>query len=264
MNRFDYHRATSIADAVERLRGAADARYLAGGQTLLGAMKLGLATPGELVDVSRLDALSGITRDGERLRVAAATPHAAVARSAEVGSHIPALARLAGHIGDPAVRAWGTLGGNIANNDPAACYPAALLGLGATVHTDRRTIEADAFFTGLYTTALEPDELIVAVSFPIPRRAAWVKFPQPASRYALVGVFVARFDTGVRVAVTGAASCVFRCAPLESALAGRWAESACRAVSIPPDGLAEDLHASARYRAHLIPVLAGRAVSEAG
>lgn len=264
MNEFGYHRAASVADAIERIRAAADGRYLAGGQSLLGTMKLGLAAPGELVDISRLDALAGIALKGGKLRIGAATSHATVAASSEVNHHIPALARLADHIGDPAVRARGTLGGSIANNDPAACYPAALLGLGATVHTDRRSIAADAFFTGLYSTVLEPDELVVAVSFPIPRRAAWVKFPQPASRFSLVGVFVARFDDGVRVAITGAAPCVFRCAPLESALAGHWAESACRAVSIPPDGLNSDLHASARYRAHLIPVLAGRAVTQAG
>ncbi|RPH67676.1 MAG: xanthine dehydrogenase family protein subunit M [Burkholderiales bacterium] len=264
MNEFAYHRAASVADAVERIARAIDGRFLAGGQSLLATMKLGLATPTDLVDLSRMDGLSGIAVGDGTLRIGATTPHATVAGSSEVLALIPALARLADLIGDPAVRARGTLGGSIANNDPAACWPAAVLGLGATVHTDRRAITADEFFTGLYETALAPGELIVAVSFPIPQRAAWVKFRQPASRFSLVGVFVSQGQAGLRVAVTGAGPCVFRCAPLESALTADWSPAAARNVRIAPDRLNTDLHASASYRAHLIPVLAARAVAQAG
>jgi carbon-monoxide dehydrogenase medium subunit len=257
MHSFAYHRASSLADAVQR---TATAQALAGGQSLRPAMKLGLAAPDALVDVGGLADLQGISRDGDALVIGAGTTLAAVATSPVVRSAIPALADLAGLIGDRQVRHRGTLGGSLANNDPAACYPAAVLALNATVHTTQRTIAADDFFVGVYTTALEPGELITRVSFPVPQAAGWQKFKQPASRFALVGVFVARSATGARVAVTGGGNGVFRCAPLEAALSARWAAAACDGVAVPADALASDLHASAAYRAALIPVLAGRAV----
>ncbi len=264
MSPFDYHRPASQASAVQLHQSRSDARYLAGGQSLLPAMKLGLAAPSDLIDLSLLPGANAIAVDGgSSVRIGAMTPHATVAASAEVRQHLPALAALAEGIGDPAVRTRGTLGGSLAQNDPAACYPAAVLGLGATVHTDRRQIEADDFFKGLYETALEPGELITAVSFPIPQRAAYVKFAQPASRFALVGVFVSRGAQGVRVAVTGAGACVFRVAALEAALAKDWSARAFDGVTVPSDDLNSDLHASAGYRAHLIGVLARRAAAAA-
>ncbi|MBN8508565.1 MAG: xanthine dehydrogenase family protein subunit M [Burkholderiales bacterium] len=262
MNPFDFHRPASVADAV-RLRAAADdANYLAGGQSLLPTMKLGLAAPSALVDLARAG-LAGITRQGETLRIGATTTHAAVAASSEVQQAIPALACLADGIGDPAVRSRGTIGGSLAQNDPAACWPAAVLGLGATVHTDRREIAADDFFEGLYETALEAGELITAVSFPLPQRAAYAKFKQPASRFALVGVFVGQGPKGVRVAVTGAGPVVFRVPAFEAALTKRWSAAALDGLQVVADGLNTDLHASAAYRAHLVGVLAKRAVAQA-
>jgi carbon-monoxide dehydrogenase medium subunit len=265
MNDFDWHRATSVDDAVRSVRGASDGRFLAGGQSLLPTMKLGLATPDRLVDLGRIAELSGIervdaaTRPG--LRIGATTSHLDVASSPLVCARIPALADLADRIGDPAVRARGTLGGSLANNDPAACYPAAVLALDAVVRTDRRRIAADDFFVGLYRTALEPDELIVDLTFPEPSMAGWAKFAQPASRFSLVGVFASRLADGrTRVAVTGAGACAFRCRELEDALSAEWSTSACERVEVAEAGLTSDLHASARYRAHLIPVLAARAV----
>lgn len=264
MNNFDFHRPASVADAARLVSGASDGKLLAGGQSLLASMKLGLAAPSDLVDLSRVADLKGIRVEGDAVRIGAMTTHAAVAASAEVQRAIPALAKLAAGIGDRAVRTMGTIGGSLANNDPAACYPAAVLGLGATVHTDKRTVAADDFFKGLYETALQPDEIITAVSFPVPRKAAYVKFRQPASRFALVGVFVSQGTSGVRVAVTGAGPSVFRVPALEKALAANWSAAACGGVKVDADGLNTDLHASAEYRAHLIPVLAGRAVAEAG
>lgn len=264
MNNFDFHRPASVADAARLVSGASDGKLLAGGQSLLASMKLGLAAPSDLVDLSRVADLKGIRIEGDAVRIGAMTTHAAVAASAEVQRAIPALAKLAAGIGDRAVRTMGTIGGSLANNDPAACYPAAVLGLGATVHTDKRTVAADDFFKGLYETALQPDEIITAVSFPVPRKAAYVKFRQPASRFALVGVFVSQGTSGVRVAVTGAGPSVFRVPALEKALAANWSAAACGGVKVDADGLNTDLHASAEYRAHLIPVLAGRAVAEAG
>lgn len=264
MNNFDFHRPASVADAARLVSGASDGKLLAGGQSLLASMKLGLAAPSDLVDLSRVADLKGIRVEGDAVRIGAMTTHAAVAASAEVQRAIPALAKLAAGIGDRAVRTMGTIGGSLANNDPAACYPAAVLGLGATVHTDKRTVAADDFFKGLYETALQPDEIITAVSFPVPRKAAYVKFRQPASRFALVGVFVSQGTSGVRVAVTGAGPGVFRVPALEKALAANWSAAACGGVKVDADGLNTDLHASAEYRAHLIPVLAGRAVAEAG
>ena len=255
----NYQAASSIAAA----RLGADDKFLAGGQSLLGAIKLGLAAPEGLVDVRRLPELQGISVDGKTVRIGAATTHATVAASADVRKAIPALADLAGRIGDRQVRNVGTLGGSLANNDPAACYPAAVLGLGATIHTSSRTIAADDFFQGLFTTALQDGELITAVSFPIPKTAAWQKFKQPASRFSLVGVFVARFDTGVRVAVTGAGPGVFRSAELEQALGRDWSAAAARAVKVSADGLNSDLHGTPEYRAALIPELAARAVASA-
>ncbi|HEY1131688.1 MAG TPA: FAD binding domain-containing protein [Roseateles sp.] len=255
----NYQAASSIAAA----RLGADDKFLAGGQSLLGAIKLGLAAPEGLVDVRRLSELQGIAVDGKTVRIGAATTHAAVAASTDVQRAIPALADLAGRIGDRQVRNAGTLGGSLANNDPAACYPAAVLGLGACVHTASRQIAADDFFQGLFTTALQEGELITAVSFPIPKAAAWQKFKQPASRFSLVGVFVARFDAGVRVAITGAGPGVFRCAPLEQALSRDWSPATARAVKVDAEGLNNDLHGTAAYRAALIPELAARAVAAA-
>ncbi len=263
MTPFAFHRPASLASALQLLQGRGDARYLAGGQSLLPAMKLGLAAPSDLIDLSLLPGASGITADGSSLRIGAMTPHAAVAASAEVLKHIPALACLAAGIGDPAVRSRGTIGGSLAQNDPAACYPAAVLGLGATVHTDRRQIAADDFFKGLYETALQPGELITAVSFPKPQRAAYVKFKQPASRFALVGVCVSQGPAGVRVAVTGAGPCVFRVPAFEAALAKAWSAASLEGLSVSADELNNDLHGSAAYRAHLVGVLARRALAQA-
>jgi aerobic carbon-monoxide dehydrogenase medium subunit len=261
MTPFAFHRPASVASAVQLRSAQADASYLAGGQSLLPAMKLGLAAPSDLIDLALLPGASRISVESGSLRIGAMTPHAAVAASAEVRKHLPALAALADGIGDPAVRTRGTLGGSLAQNDPAACYPAAVLGLGATVHTDRRQIAADDFFLGLYQTALQPGELITAVSFPLPKRAAYVKFKQAASRFALVGVFVSVGPQGVRVAVTGAGPCVFRVSALETALAKDWSAKAIEGIAVPADGLNTDLHASAAYRAHLIGVLARRAAA---
>jgi aerobic carbon-monoxide dehydrogenase medium subunit len=242
---------------------AGGAKVLAGGQTLLASMKLRLASPGQLVDLGGIAELAGIRREGNNLIFGAMTRHADVAASAEVRAAIPALADLAGSIGDRQVRAMGTLGGSVANNDPAADYPAAVLGLNATVHTTQRQIGADDFFQGMFTTALQEGELITAISFPIPRRAAYQKFRQPASRFALIGVFVAQTEAGVRVAVTGAGNGVFRHAALEAALAGSFTPEAAAAVAIDATDLSSDIHASAAYRANLIGVLAQRAVAQA-
>jgi len=263
MTPFAFHRPASVASAVQLRSAQGDASYLAGGQSLLPAMKLGLAGPSDLIDLSLLPGAQGISLDGGSLRIGAMTSHAAVATSAEVGKQVPALACLAAGIGDPAVRTRGTLGGSLANNDPAACWPAAVLGLGATVHTDRRQIAADDFFLGLYETALQSGELITAVSFPRPERAAYLKFKQPASRFALVGVFVSAGPQGVRVAVTGAGPCVFRASALEAALAKSFSAAALHGVKLAADDLNSDLHGSAAYRAHLIGVLARRAVAQA-
>ena len=259
MQAFTYATPRTLADAV-RAAAMADAKLIAGGQTLLQSMKLGLAAPASLVDLGGLAELEGISLAGGKLTIGAGTTHAAVAASKDVQAAIPALADLAGRIGDRAVRNRGTLGGSLANNDPAACYPAAVLGLGATVHTDRRTIAADQFFSGPYGTALAEDEVITAVSFPVPDQAGWQKFVQPASRFSLVGVFVSKGPAGVRVAVTGGGSGVFRATSLEALLANDWSAAALTGATVPADGLNSDLHGSAAYRAALIPVLAARAV----
>jgi carbon-monoxide dehydrogenase medium subunit len=260
MQDFGFHRPESVEAAVEALKRVADGKYLAGGQSLIPLMKLGLAAPSDLVSLAALHELKGIRLEEGELVVGAGMTHAEVAESAEVRGAIPALADLAGHIGDPQVRNRGTLGGSLAHDDPAADYPAAALALGATIQTDRRAIPADAFFQGVFQTALGPDEVILAVRFPVPEKAAYAKFPHPASRFALAGVFVAKGPAGVRVAVTGAGAGVFRSAELEGALATRFASDAIASVVVPSAGLMSDPFGSAEYRAHLVGVLARRAV----
>jgi carbon-monoxide dehydrogenase medium subunit len=261
MYQFTFERPSSVADA-SRLAAHPGAKLLAGGQTLLASMKLRLANPEQLVDLGAIGELAGIRREGNNLVIGAMTRHADVAASADVKAAIPALADLAGGIGDRQVRAMGTIGGSVANNDPAACYPAALLALNATVQTTQRKIAADDFFQGLFTTALQEGELITAVSFPIPRRAAYIKFKQPASRFALVGVFVAQTDAGVRVAVTGGGNGVFRHAGLEQALGKSFDPQAVAGVKVDAATLSSDLHGSAAYRANLVSVLTQRAVAK--
>lgn len=258
MQAFAYQSPASVAEAARAATG--DAKLIAGGQSLLASMKLGLAAPSALIDLGALADLRGIQVSATHVTIGAMTTHATVAASAEVAAAIPALADLAGRIGDRQVRNRGTIGGSLANNDPAACYPAAVLGLGATVITDRRSIAADDFFKGLYETALQEGEVITSVSFPIPKRAGWQKFKQPASRFSIVGVFVSQGPMGTRVAVTGAGACVFRATALEERLAGNWSAAALAGASVSADGLNSDLHGSAEYRAALIPVLAARAV----
>jgi len=259
MQAFAYHSPKTVAEAARLAIG--DARLLAGGQSLLAAMKLGLSAPPALIDLSHIAELKGIRADGKSLTIGAMSTHADVAASAEVQRAIPALAKLAEGIGDRQVRNRGTMGGSLANNDPAACYPAAIVALGASVLTDRRTIAGDAFFKGLYETALEVGEVLVSVSFPVPEKAAYVKFHQPASRFALVGVFVSKGPAGVRVAVTGAAATVFRVKALEDRLAASWVPASCDGVTVAANELNSDLHGSAAYRAALITVLAKRAVA---
>lgn len=259
MYAFTLERPTSLADAV---KAAAGGKVLAGGQTLLASMKQRLADPGKLVDLSGISALAGIQKDGNKLVIGAMTRHIDVANNADVKATIPALADLAAHIGDRQVRAMGTLGGSVANNDPAACYPSAVLGLGATVNTNQRSIKADDFFQGMFATALEEGELITSISFPAPKKAVYMKFVQPASRFALVGVFVAQTDGGVRVAVTGAGNGVFRHAGLEAALNASFTVASAAAVKIDASTLNADIHASAAYRANLISVQTQRAVAK--
>ena len=258
-----YHRPTTLAEAVALF--TPDARYISGGQTLLPTMKQRLAAPSDLIDIGRLPELKGIAVAADRVTIAGAVTHAEVAASADVARALPALAALAGGIGDPAVRAMGTIGGSLANNDPAADYPAAALALGATIHTNRRRIAAADFFKGLFSTALEDGEIVTKVEFPVPAKAAYQKFPNPASRYAMAGVFVAQLKVGaVRVAVTGAGDAgVFRAAAIEEALAKSWSPVAIDAVAIAEDGLLSDIHATAAYRANLIKVMARRAVAAA-
>ncbi len=264
MNNFGYHRPASVADAAKALQGASDGKLVAGGMTLIPTLKQRLASPSDLVDLGGIAELKGIKLDGANLVIGAMTPHAEVAKSSVVKGAIPALSALADGIGDPQVRNRGTIGGSISNADPAADYPAAIVGLNATVHTSKRKIAADQFFTGLFETALEPGEIVTAVSFPKPEKAGYAKFPNPASRYAVVGVFAAKTGGGVRVAVTGAGGSVFRVAEMEKALAAKWAPDAVANVKVPAAGLNSDIHASADYRSHLVTVMARRAVSAAG
>lgn len=265
MYAFTYHRPETVRKAATLLTGHEDAKLVAGGQTLLPTMKQRLAAPGNLIDLRAIPGLSGIEQSGRSVVIGAMTPHADVASSEVVRNAIPALAELAGMIGDPAVRHRGTIGGSIANNDPAADYPAACLALGATIVTNKRKIAADDFFKGLFETALAGDEIIERVSFPVPEKAGYVKFRHPASRFALVGVFVAKTKDGVRVAATGAGEGgVFRVKDMEAALARDWSAKALDGVTVPAKGMIADLHGSAEYRAHLIGVMARRAVAAAG
>ena len=260
-----YHRPSSVDEAAALFAKGKEAKYLAGGHTLIPVMKQQLASPSDVIDLARIKDLVGIEVSGDTLTIKAATPHCDVATSAEVQKSIPALAHLASVIGDPAVRHRGTLGGSIANNDPAADYPAALLALGATVKTNKRSIAADDFFKGLFATALDDGEIITAVSFPIPAKAGYGKFPHPASRFALTGVFVARSRSGdVRAAATGASSSgVMRVGAIEAALKANWSASALDNIKIAASGLLSDIHGTADYRANLIKVMAQRAVAQA-
>ena len=261
MYAFTFEQPSTLSDAAQRI--AAGAQPLAGGQTLLASMKQRLANPEQLVDLGRVAELQGICQDGQSLAIGAMTRHADVAENALVRQHIPALAELAGQIGDKQVRAMGTMGGSVANNDPAACYPSAVLALGATVHTNLRQIAADDFFQGMYSTALNAGEIITSIHFPVPQKAIYLKFKQQASRFALVGVFVAKTAQGVRVAITGASSSgVFRHKGLEDALNKSFTPQAAAAVQIDASDLNSDLHASAAYRAHLISVQVQRAVKQ--
>jgi carbon-monoxide dehydrogenase medium subunit len=261
-----YHRPSSVDEAASLFAKGTEAKYLAGGHTLIPVMKQRLAAPSDVIDLTRIKELIGIETSGDTLTIKAATPHYDVAHSADAQKAIPALAYLASLIGDPAVRHRGTIGGSIANNDPAADYPAGLLALGATVKTNKRSISADDFFKGLFTTALADGEIITAVSFPIPAKAGYAKFPHPASRFALTGVFVAKTKGGdVRVAVTGASqSGVVRVAAMESALKANWSAGALDNITIPATGLLADIHGSSDYRANLIKVMGQRAVAAAG
>lgn len=262
MNRFAYLRAASMEDVVRVMRQAPEARPLAGGMSLLSAMKLRLSAPTHLIDLAGVPGLTGMREEAGAIVIGAMTRHAEVAASPLVRRVIPALAALAEGIGDRQVRNRGTIGGSVANADPAACYPAAVLGLGATVITNRREIPAEAFFLGLFETALGVDEIITAVRFPVPRKAAYVKFHQPASRFALVGVFAALNAAGApRVAVTGARACVFRASQIEEVMRIKGLDvEAVLQTRIPPDDMNQDLHADAQYRAHLVSVIASRAV----
>ena len=265
MYSFDYSRPGSVADAAKAANANPEAKILAGGQTLVPTMKQRLASPSAVIDLGGIADLKTIKRDGNTLVIGAMATHDAVARSAEVKVAIPALAMLAGAIGDPAVRNAGTVGGSIANNDPAADYPAAVLALGATIVTDKRQIAADQYFTGMFSTALDAGEIITAIRFPIPKRAGYSKFEQRASRYALVGAFVADTGAGVRCAVTGCGGGgVFRSPEIEAALSANFSADALKSVKIASANLMGDIHGSADYRAAMVPVMAGRAVAAAG
>ena len=264
MYQFDYQIPDSLETALAALRGNDEAKILAGGMTLLPTMKMRLASPDVLIDINRIGSLAGIGKEDGAIVIGAMTRHADVAASKLVRDNIPALADLAEAIGDPQVRNRGTLGGSVANNDPTADYPAGLVGLGATVVTDRREVAADDFFTDMFETALEDDEIIIAVRFPVPERAAYMKFPNPASRYAIVGVMVAQAPDGIRVAVTGAGPCVFRVAAMEDALEQDFTPDAIASIAVDGAEFNEDIHASAAYRAHLVTVMARRAVAALG
>jgi carbon-monoxide dehydrogenase medium subunit len=264
MYQTNYHRASSVADAVKLLKKADDGKFVSGGMTLIPAMKTRLAAPSDLVDLRHVPELKGIKVSGKTVMIGAATTHAEVAANAKLASVCPAVCHLAAHIGDPHVRHMGTIGGSVANNDPAADYPAALLALGATIVTNKREIAADKFFTGLFETALKDDEIVTAVSFTAPAKCGYAKFPNPASRYAMTGVFVARAKDGVRVAVTGAGEDgVFRSKEIEAALAKKFDASALEGVSVSAGTLMTDIHANADYRANLVVVMAKRAVASA-
>ncbi|HKU45562.1 MAG TPA: xanthine dehydrogenase family protein subunit M [Burkholderiales bacterium] len=263
MHAFQYHRPGSSKDAIALAGQKGEGRYLAGGQSLVQAMKLRLSSPSDLIDLGTIKELTGIKVSGSTVEIGAMTRHAEVAGSAEIKKAIPSLAAMAALIGDRQVRHMGTIGGSIANSDPAADYPAAVLALNATITTNKRKIAADQFFKGLYETALEPGELITSVTFQVPKRGAYMKFRNPASRFALVGVYVADFGGSVRVGVTGAGASAFRQTEMEKALSSKFAPEAVASIKVKPDGLNNDLHASPEYRAHLITVMAKRAVEQA-
>jgi aerobic carbon-monoxide dehydrogenase medium subunit len=259
---FTYAKPSSIADAAKLLASDDEAKALAGGQTFIPVLKQRLNKPSTVVDLSGMG-LSGITVSGTTITIGAMTRHADVAANADIQAKIPGLAHLASMIGDEAVRHRGTIGGSLANNDPAACYPSAVLAIGATIKTNTRSIAADDYFQGMFTTALEPGEIITAVEFPIPEKTAYEKFRNPASRYAIVGVFVAKSASGVRLAITGAGQGgVFRHPEMEAALSANFAPDAIAGIKTPPDDLNGDIHASAEYRAHLVGVIARRAVAQ--
>jgi aerobic carbon-monoxide dehydrogenase medium subunit len=260
MKAFDYYKPSSVSEAVALLSNGAERRPIAGGMSLLPTMKQRLAAPDALIDLSGIAALKGIGASGGTVTIGAMTRHIDVATAPTVAKAIPALAHLASGIGDPAVRNRGTIGGSLANNDPAADYPAAVLALGAIIVTSTREIAADQFFRGMFETALKPGELITALKFPVPTAAGYAKVQNGASRFALVGVFVAKFASGVRVAVTGAAPAVFRVPSFEAALAARFEPAAVNGHGVDPAGLNSDIHAEAAFRAHLISVMAKRAV----
>lgn len=260
----NYHRVSSVDEAVKLKASAEDSKFVSGGMTLIPTMKQRLAAPSDLIDLRHVADMKGISVSGGKVRIGAATTHADVASSAELKSACPAICDLAAHIGDPHVRHMGTIGGSIANNDPAADYPAAMLALGGTIVTSKREIAAGDFFTGMFETALEDDEIVTAVTFDLPEKAAYAKFRNPASRYAMAGVFVAKTAAGARVAVTGAGSNgVFRHEGMEQALSGNWSADALSGTSVDPSGMLSDLHGSAEYRANLVKVMAKRAVADA-
>ncbi len=260
---FAYEKPGSLADAVKLLSADADAKALAGGQTFIPVLKQRLNRPSTVVDLAKLG-LTGITVSGDKVTIGAMTTHAAIASSPEIKAKIPGLQHQASLIGDEAVRHRGTMGGSLANNDPAACYPSAVLALGGTIKTDRRSIAADDFFQGMFTTALEAGEIITSIELPIPEKSAYEKFRNPASRYAIVGVFVAKFPSGVRLAITGAGQGgVFRHAEFEKALSANFTPDAIAGITTSADGLNGDIHASPEYRAHLIGVVSRRAVAKA-
>lgn len=263
MTPFDYVRPTTLVEAIEALRELEDARPIAGGMTLIPTLKQGLAAVGTLVDLAHIDEFYGVRRQEQAIEIGAMTRHYDVAHSMIIRDALPGLATLANGIGDLQVRNRGTIGGSVANNDPAADYPAALVALAATIVTDRREISADDFFVGMFETALEPDEVITAIRFPTDRRSAYAKFNNPVSGYAIAGVFVADGDpSGPRVAVVGAGSVVFRATAIETGLAAGGGAHEARSIKWPADGLITDLHAPAAYRAQLVSVLAARAVEK--
>jgi carbon-monoxide dehydrogenase medium subunit len=261
-----YHRPSSVDEAVSLFGKGKEAKYLSGGQTLIPVMKQRLASPSDVIDLGKIKELVGIEASGDAVTIKGATTHYDVATNSAVQKAIPALAHLASVIGDPAVRHRGTIGGSLANNDPSADYPSAALALAATIKTNKRSISSDDFFKGLFSTALEDGEIITAVSFPVPAKAGYAKFPHPASRFALTGVFVVRTKAGdVRAVATGASqSGVMRVAPIEAALKANWSAAALDGVTIPATGLMSDIHGSSDYRANLIKVMAQRAVTAAG
>ncbi len=264
MENFNYHRPATVAAAAAMMKKSKDGKYLGGGHTLLPTMKQGLAAPKDVIDLSAIKNFGGIKVSKTAVSIKAGTTHQEVATSAGIKKAIPALAQMAGKIGGVHVRHKGTIGGSIANNDPAADYPSACLGLGATIETNKRKIDADKFFTGMFETALKKDEIITAIHFPIPKKASHQKFPNPASRYAMVGVFISQNAKGdARVGVTGAAPCVFRASVLEAALSKDFSAKAISGVKASSKGLLSDMHATAEYRAHLIGVLTARAVAAA-